>query len=177
MTGFPKRYVISVHLIEWMHYEYCIAAVQQAWVALRPVRLRTSFWSMPHRVCTVATISKPSTMPLDPSNLQIRDIFNTGSLCCKTYLLIMMHATVAPPDTIAHCLHMLGHYSLGIATPELVPFGIWSHSSRLCPWLYSGILLSAYHLMTSDVTQKLKYLYKWKKSYIFIVKMYISYKN
>ena len=38
---------------------------------------------------------------------------------------------MAPPDTTAHFLHMPRNYThTGIVTPELVTFGVETHSSR-----------------------------------------------
>ena len=87
-------------------------AMQQAWVALRPVRLAPWYktccvecaLSSPQVVVT-PTINWPSTMPLSLStDLQnLKKKFNVSSFCLGHYSLI--HVTVAPPDTTAHCLH------------------------------------------------------------------------
>ena len=92
-------------------------AVQQAWVAKRPVRLRTLVWSLPCWVRAVIaaaqvtpTINQPLTMPLILStNLQ-----NLKNFQCQLFLLWTLFIDtcyIGTPYTTAHWPHLPGNYS------------------------------------------------------------------
>ena len=83
-------------------------AVQQAWVALRPVRIRTLVRSMLSllQVMVTPTIDQPSMIPLVPStNLQnfrkLREL--------RKLFIVTRHSST--PDTPAYCLHLSVNYS------------------------------------------------------------------
>ena len=67
---------------------------------------------------------------------------------------------MAPPDTIAHCLHLPGNYSHWQCYTRISNFWCWNafSSPPITPYM-----VSAYHLMTGTVTRTIKNTFPKKK--------------
>ena len=85
----------------------------------------------------------------------ICDQINVSFFCYGHHQLIYVTITPLTPLPIARICQEITH--TGVATPDLVTFCVEMYSFYLRPWPIV-VLVSAHHLMTSNVTRNLKYL-------------------
>ena len=144
-TKHSKAWTVCIFLGIYCRTAKLRVAVQQAWVALTPVGLRTLVQSTRTilTACGGYTHYYPSLYNVIDPFYRLAKFDNEISVrpfCYRHYSLI--HFTVAPRDTTAHCLHLTGN-NTGVATPELVTFGVETNSTQPRPWSHSGIAINS----------------------------------